>query len=359
MEHINKIIQDILKKENADLDTLYNDIDANSKDSKTNVLEQVIISCINNKRKGVELLKVLFEYKNMEIRILRKITDKWIIMKETMFSSVSVNIFIFLFEKLQYITGEETCLILLIANAINYDEGRLEKLKYLINHDDLRWFLTANNFCHLRQLLLSSYNIRFEKFLCVLHSKFMDNNLLETINASGKNINLWKNYLEHYFRYQIDTSLKQSRIIDMFKIKKNYTINTINRHIYKDKSYQIYSKIDYEYEIMYLIKTGFVKREMFVNPVGNLQWWFCDGLMYGTTRIVDLLSKYNLLTEEECVDFCKKIHYKKFLVVIKLFSLVITKKKENIYNTSLMRLLSNKGRVYNCRPQLTADKILN
>lgn len=361
MEYINKTIQDILEKENVNLDTLYNDINTNDRDSKTDELEQVIISCINNKNNGIEMLQVLFEYKNMEKLILSKIDNKRKIMNETAFQTVSVDIFIFLFEKLQYVLEEETCLTSLFVNVINCDEGKLEKLKYLINHDDLRWFLIANNFRHLCHLLLSAYNVRFEKFVCVSHSKFMDNKLLNSINVGGKCVNLLECYFESYLQYQINTGRELSNIIDKFRYgHKNYTIKYINRYVYRDTSRLMYPKIDYEYEIIRLVKSGYVERKMFIFPGHEFySAWFREGLKYGTTRIVVSFVENGLLTIDEDIDFCKKIHLTKYQVVMRLFKLIIRKKNEKIYDESRMRLLFNKGRAYNSKPQLSKGKILN
>lgn len=362
METINKVIQDILKEHvpNENLDSLWDDINTNN--GKLDILEQVIVRCTNDKVNGIASLAVLFEYKDMETIIRSKMNKKKIIY-EAVFPSVSVNIFKFLFEKLQFGAEDDLSIKSLFVDVINCDGGKLEKLEFLVNHDDLKYFLTKNGFEHLTHLLSSSYKIIFEKFLCVTHSKFMDNKLLETIKVGRKRVNLLEDYFESYLQYQINTGLEQSHKIVKFRDgRKKYTIEYINRYVYQDNSRLMYPKIDYEYQIIHLVKSGYVKREMFAISINEtiLCSWFIDGLKYGTTRIVDSFVKHGLLTEIEGSIFCKKIHLTKYQVVMQLFNLIVRKKNAKIYDDSIVRFSFNrKGRTYNPRPQLTKDKILN
>lgn len=166
---------------------------------------------------------------------------------------LSHKIFIYLFDKLLYALDDNALRSVLLC-AMNRTNDDLAKFNYLINHPSMEKFVKMKNFSHGKNLLSTTHNLHKNKFLCVLHSKFMDKNIFDSTKIKGipilKYMFLEANGVEMYYDN-----------LSLLEREKYFPCTLRSR------------KNSYDDAIISVINLGFVSRDSFVKPNGKLHDW--------------------------------------------------------------------------------------
>lgn len=258
--------------------SIKNKSNVSERNSSIYKLEQIIITHINN----VKSLKCLFEYGDMT-QIIQENINVFKIMNEASYSTDKS--FIYLFDKLLCVFGKnKEYLKTLFFRILNYSSpNNLRRLKFLVNHDAMQYFVTMNDFSHGENLLSVSYELHTYKFICVLQSKFMTQHVFDSTKIKGFSV------LEYVImkKKERTTMFLDSCSKNRLHFESEFVFRIIERHTC------------YDDVLMSLINLGFITRNTLIQNNKTIK----NLISYVSSDVRQLLYNKNILTFEECLNY--------------------------------------------------------